>query len=109
RVDVDGDPVPVGHRLRRPHVVEVTVREQHRPGREIGSGEELHERLGGVLAWIDDDALLRVVLREDVAVGLEHPGRESGHEHEHRSYGWKPSRSPTDYALRPAHGLPVPS
>ena len=29
----------------------------------------------------DDDAFLGIILREDVAVGLKHPGRESCDEH----------------------------
>lgn len=86
-MDVGGDVVTVRDCLRRPDVVEMSVGEQHRARRQVGSGEELVQRFGGVLTGIDDDALLRVVLREDVAVGLEHPGGESGYEHEHRSYG----------------------
>src|SRR5690606_21421261 len=83
------------------HVVEMSVCEQNCAGNQIGTDQEFAQWLGGILARIDDDTLLRVVLREDVAIGLEHPGRESGHEHVHRSYGCKRSRSSTDHALRP--------
>ncbi len=50
--------------MNRPRVIEVTVREQNRFRLEFRLREELHERLGGVLTRIDDDALPRVVVRE---------------------------------------------
>ena len=64
-----------------PDVVEVPVGQQHRRRRELGLVEELEQRLGGILTWVDDDTFLGIVLREDVAVGLKHPGRESCDEH----------------------------
>ena len=55
--------------------------EQNRNGRDVRFVQKAHEWFGCVLAGIDYDALTGIVVRDDVAVGLEHSRRESGDEH----------------------------
>ncbi|GAA1089012.1 hypothetical protein GCM10009581_22390 [Tsukamurella strandjordii] len=44
-------------------------------------GEQRLHGFDSVLAWVDDDGVRPWTVREYVAVGLEHPRRESGDQH----------------------------
>ena len=80
-VDPGGDVVTVAHRRHRPHVVEVAVGQQHRHRRQPALGQDLPQRLLGVLSGVDHHARAALPGRDHEAVGLEGPGRESGEQH----------------------------
>ncbi len=86
RVDPGGGVVGAGNGRHRPHVVEVTVGEQHRDRLERVLPHDLGDPVRGVLPGVDDHALRARPGRRDVAVrgpgacgkaGDEHPGRLS--------------------------------
>src|SRR5207248_566354 len=81
RVDVGGDALGPAYRGDGPDVVDVTVREQDRGGPEPVFGEDLVDAGLGVLARVDDHALLTGRGRDDITVGRERPGREPCDEH----------------------------
>src|ERR1700722_1269802 len=65
----------------RPHMVEMTVREQHRGGLQPVLSQDLLDPRLGVLARIDDDALLAGSGRDNLTVGGERPSWEPCDEH----------------------------
>ena len=81
RVQVGRHVTGPADRCHGERVVDVTVREQHRDGLEPELGEHLVELVDHADARVDDDALRARLGRDDVAVGAERGGRESGDEH----------------------------
>src|SRR5262249_27007476 len=80
-VDVGRDVPGSAHRRHRPDVVDVAMGEQDRDRLEPVLGEDLRDARLGVLAWVDDHALLPPAGRHHIAVGGERAGREPGDEH----------------------------
>ncbi len=80
-VDPGGDVTGAAHGHDGPHMVDVTVGQQHRDGLQPMLAQEVVDALDGVLTWIDDHALLARSGSDDVAVGLERPCGKPGDEH----------------------------
>ena len=85
RVDPRRGVVGAGHRGDAPHVVDVSVRDQHADRLEPVLPDDLVDTGGGVLAGIDDHALRPGTRRHDVAVGTPGSGGEAGDEHGRQS------------------------
>ena len=81
-VDVGRAPVGVGDLLRRPDVVDVPVRQQHRGGGEPVLVQNPAERTHRPLAGVDDDGVRPGPLRQHVAVAGQHACRKSGDQHD---------------------------
>ena len=71
RVDVCRDALRAAHRRDRPHVVYVTVREQHRDRLQPVAEKKLVYPLLCVLARVDNHALRTTGRRHHIAVGGE--------------------------------------
>ena len=81
-VDVGRAAVHVGHLLRRPDVVDVSVRQQHRRRCEVVLVQDLLKSAHRALARIDDDRVRTGALSQHVAVARQHARRESGDQHD---------------------------
>ena len=82
RVDPHRAAVLAGDVLDAPHVVEVSVRDQHRRRREVVLGDDRVDPFHRVHAGVDERASGARSTRDDVAVGLQRAGREGGEEHD---------------------------
>ncbi|SKV57845.1 Uncharacterised protein [Mycobacteroides abscessus subsp. massiliense] len=80
-VDVDGNPVLVGERLRGPGVIQMPMGEQHRLRGEVALGEDLLDARDRLLAGVDDDGRAALVGRHDIAVRGEHARGKTGDQH----------------------------
>src|SRR6516165_2927377 len=80
-MDIGGDALSAADRSDGPYVVDMTVREQDRGRPEPVLGEDLLDTGHGVLARIDDHALLSGSGRDDIAVRGERPCWEPCDEH----------------------------
>ncbi len=80
-MDVHGNPIFIGKRLRCPGVIQMPVRQQHRFRGEITLGENLLDAPDGVLPGVDDDGRAALVRRHDIAVRREHPRGKTGDQH----------------------------
>jgi hypothetical protein len=100
-MDVSRDILRTADRRDRPHVVYVTVREQHRDRLQPVPGEEFLDPGLRVLSWVDDHALLAGRRRHQIAIGGEGTGGKSCDEHEHRLPTWS-GRQRTGKRTRPA-------
>jgi len=81
RVDVRRDSFGAANRGDRPDVVNMAVREQDRGRPEPVLGQEFFDPGLGVLAGIDDDALLSGAGRNNITVGGKRACREPCDEH----------------------------
>ena len=80
-MDVGRAAVGVGDLLRRPHVVDVPVGQQHRRRRQAVLVEDPPQLAHRPLARVDDDGVGSGPLGQHVAVARQHAGRESGDQH----------------------------
>ena len=87
-VDPGRDVVGPAHRDDRGDMVDVAVGEDDRDGLEPMLGERVLDSLGGLVARVDDHALLTRGGGDQVTVGPPGPGGEPGNEHVRPSW-WR--------------------